>query len=171
MARNEQVQEQIYRWFFYRISINRLTVEVDSTVITRCGLQQCVAKGYNPSKPGRNSHHPLLAFIAETRMVANFWLRPGNTHSALNILAFFEATLRHLGDKTVGLLRADSGFFDKSIMNFLHAKGIAYIISALLTQSLQQAMISQCKFWIIEPGLEMGKISYRKRSINCGLVG
>ena len=41
-------------------------------------------------------------------MVANFWLRPGNTHSANNILAFLEATLRHLGNKTVGLLREDS---------------------------------------------------------------
>ena len=161
MARNEQVQDQIYRWFFDRISINRLTVDVDSTIITRCGSQQGTAKGYNPSKPGRKSHHPLLAFIAESRMVANFWLRPGDTHSANNILAFLEATLRHLGNKTVGLLRADSGFFDESIMNFLQTKGIDYIISARLTQALQQAMVSQCKFWIIEPGLEMGEISYQ----------
>jgi len=51
MARNEQVQDQIYRWFFDRISINRLTVDVDSTIITRCGSQQGTAKGYNPSKP------------------------------------------------------------------------------------------------------------------------
>lgn len=150
MARNERVQAQIYRWFFDRLSIDRLTVDVDSTVITRCGLQQGAAKGYNPGKPGRNSHHPLLAFVAESRMVANFWLRPGNTHSANNILAFLEATLHHLGNKTVGLLRADSGFFDETVMNFLHAKGIAYVISARLTQALQQAMVSQCKFWMVD---------------------
>jgi hypothetical protein len=40
MAMNEQVQEQIYRWFFDRLSIDRLTMDVDSTVITRCGQQQ-----------------------------------------------------------------------------------------------------------------------------------
>jgi hypothetical protein len=58
-------------------------------------------------------------------------------------------------------LRADSGFFDDAIMKFLHGKSIAYIISARLTQPLQQAMVSQCKFWIIEPGLEIGEISYQ----------
>lgn len=72
MARNEQVQAQIYQWLFDRPSIDQLTLDVDSTVITRCGQRQGAAKGYNPSKPGRNSHHPLLAFIAEWRMVANF---------------------------------------------------------------------------------------------------
>lgn len=45
MARNEQVQEQIYRWFFDRLSIDRLTMDVGSTVITRCGSQQGAAKG------------------------------------------------------------------------------------------------------------------------------
>ena len=31
---------------------------------------------------GRASHHPLLAFCADWRLVANFWLRPGNTSSS-----------------------------------------------------------------------------------------
>lgn len=160
MAKNEAVQEQIYRWLFDRLSIDKLTMDVDSTVITRNGQQEGAARGYNPNKRGRSSHHPLLAFIAETRMVANFWLRPGNTSSSNNILEFLASTLRHLGNKTVGLLRADSGFFDDAVMNFLHAKKLAYIISARLTQPLQQAMVNQCKFWIIEPGLEMGEIEY-----------
>ena len=161
MARNEQVQGQIYRWLFERLSIDRLTLDVACTVITRNGHQQGAAQGYNPSKKGRCSHHPLLAFIAETRMVANFWLRPGNTSSSNNILEFLSATLRHLGRKTVGLLRADSGFFDEAVMNFLHDRQIAFIISARLTQPLQQAMVSQCQFWAIAPGLGMGEISYQ----------
>ncbi len=164
MARNEQVQGHIYRWLFERLSIDRLTLDVDSTVITRNGHQQGAAQGYNPSKQGRCSHHPLLAFIAETRMVANFWLRPGNTSSSNNILEFLSATLRHLGRKTVGLLRADSGFFDEAVMNFLQGRQIAFIISARLTQPLQQAMVSQCQFWAIAPGLEMGEISYQASS-------
>lgn len=32
-------------------------------------------------------------------------------------LAFIESTLHHLGDKTVGLFRADSGFFDEAILS------------------------------------------------------
>ena len=161
MAGDEQVQEQIYRWFFDRLSIDRPTLDVGPTVITRCGQQQGATKGYNPSKPGRNSHHPLLAFIAESRMVANFWLRPGNTSSSNNILEFLQSTLRHLGNKTVGLLRADSGFSDEAIMDFPHGKSIAYIISAGLAQPLQRAMVAQCQFWIIEPGLEIGEIGHQ----------
>jgi len=88
-------------------------------------------------------------------------VRHGNTSSSNNILEFLQSTLRHLGKKTVGLLRADSGLFDDAVMRFLHRKSIAYIISARLTQPLQQAMVSQCKFWIIEPGLEIGEISYQ----------
>ncbi len=43
-------------------------------------------------------------------MVANSRLRPGDAHTANNVLQFIESTLHHLGSKTVGLLRADSGF-------------------------------------------------------------
>lgn len=63
-------------------------------------------------------------------MVANFWLRPGNTASANNLLQFLESTLHHLGDKAVGLLRADSGFFDEAILSALKGKCIPYIVAA-----------------------------------------
>jgi hypothetical protein len=62
-------------------------------------------------------------------MVANFWLRPGNAHSGNNILRFLESTLHHLGDKRVGLVRADSGFFDETVLTFL--EGRAWPISWL----------------------------------------
>ena len=53
-------------------------LDFDSTVITREGSQEGSAKGYNLNRKGRNSHHPLMAFISQTRMVANAWLRLGN---------------------------------------------------------------------------------------------
>jgi hypothetical protein len=57
--------------------------------MTRYGQQEGAARGYNPRKPGRNSHHPLMAFVADIRMIANLWLR------------------------------ADSGFSDKAFLNEL----------------------------------------------------
>jgi hypothetical protein len=78
-----------YRWFFGKISaLKQVTLDIDSTVVTRNGEQEGAARGYNPNRHGRASHHPLLAFVAEARMVANFWLQPGNVHSANNILHF-----------------------------------------------------------------------------------
>jgi hypothetical protein len=57
------------------------------------GCQEVSAKGYNPCRPGRKSVHPLLAFVADIRMVANYLLRPGNTGATTNSLSFLENTL------------------------------------------------------------------------------
>lgn len=162
MMRHERVQASAYRWFFNTVStLCSITLDMDSTVITRHGGQQGAARGYNPNKRGRLSHHPLLAFVAEARMVANFWLRPGDANSANNALQFIESTLHHLGSKTVGLLRADSGFYDQAVFKLLEDKRINYIISARLTQSLQQAIIRDTRWFALETGLELAEITYQ----------
>lgn len=94
-------------------------------------------------------------------MVANFWLRAGNAHSANNLLPFLASILHHLGDKTAGLLRVDSGFFDEAILTSLEGKGIPYIIAARLTQPLQRAINQATGWWALEPGLELAELRYR----------
>ncbi len=79
----------LYHWFFDNLQINHLTLDLDSTVMTCYGQQEGAARDYNPRKPGRCLHHPLMAFVANISMIANFWLRPGNSHSANNVLSFF----------------------------------------------------------------------------------
>lgn len=165
MMRHERVQACVYSWFFDAVStLPSVTVDMDSTVITRHGEQQGAVRGYNPNKRGRPSHHPLLAFVAEARMVANFWLRPGDANSANNVLQFIESTLHHLGSKTVGLLRADSGFFNQAVFKLLEGRGINYIISARLTQGLQQAIIRDARWFALETGLELAEIAYQSSS-------
>lgn len=161
MLGNERVQAEAYRWLFGKIgALKRVTLDVDSTVITRNGEQEGATRGYNPGRRGRPSHHPLLAFVAEARMVANFWLRPGNAHSANNVLQFLESTLHHLGEKVVGLLRADSGFFDEAIFSMLEGKRIPYIIAARLTQPLQRTIYQATGWWALEAGLELTELRY-----------
>lgn len=111
---NEAVMDSLYRWMFGQLSINGITLDLDSTVMTRHGKQEGAVRGYNPAKRGRASHHPLMAFVADTRMIANCWLRPGNSSSANNAQAFLANTLHRLGGKQVALLRADSGFSDSA---------------------------------------------------------
>ncbi|MDR1221257.1 MAG: transposase [Tannerella sp.] len=105
----------LYRWFFNSLKFDSFTLDIDSSVMTRYDDQQGSAKGYNKHKPGRKSHHPLMAFVSEIEMVANFWLRSGDSHTANNFKAFLEETLLFLGDKKIGLLRLDSGFCSKDI--------------------------------------------------------
>ena len=121
---------------------------------------QGAAKGYNLKNHGRVSHHPLLAFVADWRLVANFWLRPGNTNSLNNAQGFLEETLSNLGATVVGLFRADSGFYDRAIVAFLKARQINYLMSAKLTQALQQAIVDQCQWLQVAPGLEVSALLY-----------
>ncbi len=156
-----RVQSSSYRWLFDKLQLNPITLDVDSTVLTRWGhKQEGGAKGYNPKNKGRASHHPLMAFVADWRLVANFWLRPGNTASSNNIEGFIESTLHNLGATKVGLFRADSGFYDKAIVALLSAKKISHIISARLTHALQQAIVEQCKWQQVEVGLEVSELLY-----------
>jgi hypothetical protein len=110
LARNQDVFPTLQRDFFKKLELKKMTLDVDSTVITRYGTQEGCARGYNPQKPGRNSHHPLLAFVADVRMVANAWVRSGNTGAATRADDFLEETFSILGIERIGLLRADSGF-------------------------------------------------------------
>jgi len=162
MLSNERVQGQMYRWLFDKLSaLTRVTLDFDSTVVTRNGTQEGAARGYNPGRHGRASHHPLLAFVAEARLVANFWLRPGNAHSANNVLQFLESTLSHLAGKAVGLLRADSGFFDNAFLSALEVKSIPYIVAAKLTPPLQRAIYQATGWWALTSGIELTEISYQ----------
>ena len=65
----------ISHWFFNQIQFDNVTLDLYSTVVTCYGEQQGAKKGYNPKKSGRNSHHPLMAFIPEVSMIANAWMR------------------------------------------------------------------------------------------------
>ena len=78
--------------------------------MTRYGTQDGAKKGYTPTKKGRPSQHPLITFIADVKLVANMWLRGGNTSSATNFLGFLEDTLSKLKNKTVSLI-SDCGSF------------------------------------------------------------
>ena len=156
-----ELQRNCFNWLFVKLNLNRITLDVDSTVITRWGHQiQGASKGYNPRNHGRNSHHPLIAFVADWRLVANFWLRPGSAYTTNNALSFIHATLDNLDPTKVGLFRADSGFYDKAIVCALEEKHISYIISAKMTQGLQQAIVDHCKWQMVEPGIEVSELNY-----------
>lgn len=77
-----------------------------------------------------NSHHPLMAFISQTRMITNAWLRPGNTAASTDCVSFIKETFKKcLQSKQVGLVRAGSGFYTEEIPNYLEKETKKYIIA------------------------------------------
>ena len=168
-AINQEVFNSLYGWFYSNLGFENYTLDFDSTILTRYGDQQGAKKGYNPKKPGRKSHHPLLAFISESRMISNFWLRPGNSYTTNNFIGFLEDTLAKLQGKKIGLIRADSGFYDQKIFKYLErgrSKAIDYIISAKFYKPIKIIAASQRLWMQLGEGIEIADTEYRAEDWN-----
>lgn len=161
IATNQGVFTKISEWFFSQVRLDNYTLDVDSTVLTRYGDQQGAKRGYNPTKPGRNSHHPLLAFVDECKMVANFWLRSGNAYTTNNFLSFLEDTMARLNGKKISLLRADSGFYSKEIFDYVEKRDINYIIVARHYGAIQRKIACLKNWWVLGEGLEITETTYQ----------
>jgi hypothetical protein len=104
-----------------------------------------------------------MAFCGRLALGGQLLAAPGaNTASSNNFESFHRVHPgTNLGQTRVGLLRADSGFYDKTIVARLTAKKINHIISARLTQGLQQAIVDGCKWQQVEVGLEVSELNYQ----------
>ena len=118
-------------------------------------------KEYNPRKPGRPSQHPIIAFISELKVVANGWLRSGNSASAQNMTVFLEKTFALMKKMTVGLIRADNGFFSEKCLNFLEEKSLEYIVAAKFTQRIKKFLVRELKWIPIKYGIEIAEFTYK----------
>jgi len=157
--RNTEVFPALHSWMADQVQLPEITLDLDSTVITRAGSQEGSAKGYNPLKRGRNSHHPLIAFISQTRMVANAWVRPGNTADSSNCEAFLQETLHHaLVNQKVGLLRADSGFYTQKILNCLESEQINYIIATRLYPTIKHRVYGLSDWVNVCSGIDVAEM-------------
>lgn len=124
------------------------TLDLDSTIFQRAGQQQGAKKGYNPRRPGRKSHHPLLAVLAEAHFVLHAWLRSGNSGAAQGVVAFLQEALALLpAGYGLRLVRADAGFFEEALLAFLEARGLAYIVVARMTKQVK-SHCRQIQDWI-----------------------
>jgi hypothetical protein len=163
-ATNQKVSDYFYSWIFDNFKFDNFTLDIDSSVMTRYGEQEGAKKGYNPTKRGRCSHHPLIAFIDDVKLVANMWLRSGDTSSANNFLSFLEDTLSKLKNKTVSLIRLDSGFFQSNILDYLEQKTMSYIIAAKFTHPIQRVIKESTSWIVLDTGIEICEQVYQSDS-------
>jgi hypothetical protein len=114
------------------------TLDLDSwALLHEDGHQAGVAVGYTRQglKP---CHRPLIAGLAEAKLIANYWLRAGNTACVNGAAEFLRQTVSQLPQHIrVGLVRGDSGFGDASVQDTCEALGLKFIFVAKLTQKVQ----------------------------------
>lgn len=138
-----------------REGIEEDTLGLDSHVLVRYGEQEGAAKGYNPKKPGRPSHHPLLAFVG-AGYVVNVWNRSGNTGSAQGVVPFFQQTVEALGpDFRIRWVLGDSGFYQVAFIEHLEQQNHRYILAVPITEVLQRALQRVPAWREIDPGIEV----------------
>jgi hypothetical protein len=146
---NDKIFPPLMKYMINLVPIKYHTIDIDSTVITRYGEQDEAQKGYNPEKKGRPSHHPLMAFSAETKMVVNAWMRSGDSHSVTDMDRFLDELYTIIEPSNIGLIRGDAGFYSDAIMSQLEKNpicAIPYIIRGKMTSKMQEEII-KIKRW------------------------
>lgn len=114
------------------------TLDLDSfALVHEDGRQEEVRVGYT-RKGLKPCHRPILAALAEVPVVANFWLRPGNTACVSGAAVFLGDTLARLPvGVRIALVRADSGFCTQAMIARLEEAKLAYIMATALRSPVQ----------------------------------
>lgn len=139
----------------------RLIFDVDSTVLVVYGKQEQARIGYNPIKHGRPSYHPLLCFEGQSK---DFWhgeLRPGDAHTASGTLDLFKACFAKIpaGVRFV-IVRADKGFFDHVLIEWLEAQRAGFVIVARLTAPIKRKL-AVLRYTSPSRGVEVAEFRYQ----------
>lgn len=155
----------LWKWLLglsWPVPADGFSLDLDSTVFQRSGYQEGAKKGYNPARPGRLSHHPLLAFLAEAPLVLHAWLRSGNTGTARGVVAFLTEALSLMpATWKLRCVRADSGFFDNALLSFLEERAIPYIVVARLTTTLKRKAAGLAQWTPIDANYAWARFSLK----------
>lgn len=89
------------------------------------------------------------------------WLRSGDTSSANNFLSFLEDTLSKLKNKTVSLLRFDSGFFQSDILDYIESKSMDYAVAVKFSAPILRLIASSNNWLLLDTGIEICEQLYQ----------
>jgi hypothetical protein len=147
---NSQCFGGLWRWSLDRLSPRPegYSLDVDSTqLLHEDGHQkEGVRTGHTP-RGLKRAYHPLLAVLAEAKLVAGFWLRPGNTRCDTNVVGFMEELLaRQPHGLKIKLVRADSGFCYEPLLGLLEQRALPYIVVVRMYEPVQ-SLLQKTTVW------------------------
>ncbi len=164
-AANLRCFRPLWHWCIRRLPSRKegYTLDLDSTrLLHEDSEQEGVLVGY--TKRGlKPCLHPLLAVLAEVRVVAQFWLRPGNASCGNNAVAFFQELRANLPCHVrLRGVRADSGFCLPELLGLWEQLGLSYVVVAQLSQPIQRLLRGDL-VWIQSevPGTEVAEVMYQ----------
>lgn len=158
----------LWRWGMNRLPSRQegYTLDLDSTrLLHEDGHQEGVKTGYTRQglKP---CLHPLLAVIAEVRLVAQLWLRSGNATCGNNVTAFFLDLWENLPPQLrLRGVRADSGFCLPELLALWEQLQLPYVVVAQLSQPIQRLLRGDLQWTSTEvSGTDVAEMEYQAMS-------
>ncbi len=113
------------------LSLARITLDFDGTVIGTGRYAEGTAVGFNKKKKGQRSYYPLFCTVAQTGQVFNILHRSGNVHDSNGAQAFILESIQQVRDALPGVIievRMDGAFFSEAMVSALEENHIEYTI-------------------------------------------
>jgi Transposase DDE domain group 1 len=133
------------------------TIDLDSSIYEQASPhKEGSTKAYN----GEVGDHPLFAFWAEEGELLFSHLRRGSAHTARTVEWFLRETRKRRPDTGIKKLRADSGFYSKTVVEWCEAEGLTFTITADQTAPLLQEITTlpeRC--WRCLPEYELAEVA------------
>jgi len=144
-----------------------LTIDVDSTICEVYGIRKQGAEFGHTKVRG---YHPLLAFAAGSWDLLHSRLRGGSAYTARGAASFVAETIgrvRAAGATGPLTLRADSGFYNRTVVAACQRHQVRFSITAKLTKAVRRAIQqlpadawTPIPYWL-EDGADVAETSYR----------
>jgi len=164
---NSQCFGRMWRWSLDRLRSRKegYTLDVDSTqLLHEDGHQkEGVATGHT-FRGEKRAYHPLLAIIAEAKVVAGFWLRPGNSRCDTNVVGFLmEVLVRLPAWLSIKLVRADAGFCYEPLLGLLESRRLLYVVVARLYKPVRNLIRHTTQWQATDvPGTEVAEVLHQE---------
>jgi len=135
--------------------------DVDSTVLVLYGNQEGARIGYNPRKRGRPSYHPLLCFEGRTKDYWHGELRPGDAYTAGGVQTLLQTCFAKRTDPRQSVIvRADKGFYDGALVQWLEEQRAHFLIVAKLTVAIKRKLTA-LRYTTVSRDVEAAQFKYQ----------
>jgi len=145
-----------------------MTIDVDSSIIETYGLQKQGGSRFTYSHV--RGYHPLFATVAATGDVVHSRLRGGPANSARGAAGFLTETFRRVraaGATGPLCARADSGFYNQSVVRACTNAGVTFSITAKMTKKLRALIegIDAAEWapipYFLDDGADVAEVAYQ----------
>lgn len=149
-----RVNEELVGNLIRSMSLPRLTIDIDGSVLST-GLQaEGAERGYNPHRRKVPSYYPISAYEANSGLMLGVLNRSGNVHDGKASPAFIQSILEQCQRcghrKAIREIRMDGAFFRRDVLDLLDRERVEYAIKAPMHDwlGLKQRILNR-RWWTV----------------------